>query len=154
MNNKRQEIIVNKHMFIIRAAENSDYDFIFALLKENMLAAFEKHWGSWNEKSFGENYHKEHMRVIEHNNERIGYIDFKFKNDCGYLNNIQLSTKIRDKGLGTYIMRMLEQETLNRGQKRICLKVFKDNRAIKLYERLGYIPISEEPTSLIMEKQL
>lgn len=152
MNTERQEIIINQHKFILRNAEDKDYEFVFNLLKENMLESFNRNWGFWNEKSFEKNYRKEHIRIIEYENVNVGYVEFKFKKDCGYLDSIQLSEKIRGKGLGTYIMKMLEQETFNYGLNRICLKVFKDNRAVKLYKRLGYNPISEDESSLIMEK--
>ncbi|MGV8086434.1 MAG: GNAT family N-acetyltransferase [Candidatus Woesearchaeota archaeon] len=92
------------------------------------------------------------MRIIEYQNVNIGYVDFKFKIDCGYLNSIQLSKKFQNRGIGTYIMKLLEEETLNKNLLRICLKVFKDNLAVKLYQKLGYKPISEDTSSFIMEK--
>ena len=55
-------------------------------------------------------------------------------------------------GVGTYIMLLVEKETLARNLNRVCLKVFKDNRAVELYTRLGYRPIFEDDTSMIMEK--
>ncbi len=148
------KIIVNEKTFILRPAIDSDFTFILNLLKENMLASFEKHWGEWNESSFEKTHRKENIRIIEYENSSIGYIDFKFKIDCGYVNDIQLQEKFRGKGLGTYIMKMLEQETLNKKVNRICLKVFKDNKVVKLYERLGYKSIFEDESSMIMEKKL
>jgi ribosomal protein S18 acetylase RimI-like enzyme len=158
MDNKSQEIIINEQKFILRAAQDSDFDFIFNLLKDNMLESFNRHWGFWNEKSFEKTHRKDNIRIIEYKNSEslisAGYIDFKFKPDCGYVNDIQISEKFKGKGIGTYIMKLVEQETLNHGLNRICLKVFKDNRAVELYKRLGYKPIFEDDTSLIMEKTL
>ena len=154
MNKKRQEIVINKHSFILRQAEDSDYTFILNLLKENMLESFNKHWGFWNEDSFKKTHRKENIRIIEFNKLNCGYIDFKFKTDCGYLNDIQLSEKIKGQGLGTYLMKLVEKETSDHGLNRICLKVFQDNRAVELYKRLGYKPIFKDDTSLIMEKIL
>jgi GNAT superfamily N-acetyltransferase len=154
MNTRHQEIIIGGQKFILRNAEESDHEFILDLLKENMLESFNKHWGEWNESSFEKTHRKENIRIIEHNHSSIGYIDFKFKKDCGYINDIQLIAKMTGKGLGTHIMKLLEKETLDQGLNRICLKVFKDNKAVKLYERLGYKPISEDISSLIMEKIL
>ncbi len=154
-----QEIIINNQTFILRLAKDSDKEFIFNLLKENMLPSFEKHWGEWNEKSFEKTHRKENIRIIEYkdsNTEQIisiGYIDFKFKPDCGYVNDIQVSNQFKGKGIGTQIMKLVEQETLNKGLNKICLKVFKDNRAVQLYNRLGYKPIFEDDTSLIMENR-
>ncbi len=149
-----KEIIINKNKFILRNAEDKDYAFILNLLKENMLDSFIKHWGEWHDSSFEENYHKENIRIIEYENSNMGYIDFKFKKDCGYIHNIQILAKFRGKGLGTHIMKLLEQETLNRGLKNMRLKVFKDNRVVQLYLRLGYKSIFEDDTSLIMEKEI
>jgi ribosomal protein S18 acetylase RimI-like enzyme len=151
---KISKIVINNQEFILRPAQENDYDFTFNLLKENMLESFNKNWGGWNDKSFKDNYHKENIRIIEFKNRNEGYVDFKFKTDCGYINQIQLSEKIRGKGLGTNIMLLLEQETSNQGLSKIRLKVFNDNRAIKLYERLGYKTISQDDTSSIMEKDL
>jgi ribosomal protein S18 acetylase RimI-like enzyme len=149
-----EQIVIGQYTFILRDANDDDKLFIFNLLKENMLESFNKNWGFWNEKSFEKTHRKETIRIIEYENFSIGYIDFKFKIDCGYVNDIQISEKFRNKGLGTYLMKMLEQETLSRGLKRICLKVFKDNKAVKLYQRLGYKTILEDDTSLIMEKRI
>jgi len=157
MDNKRhdkQEIIVNEQSFILRLATNDDFSFILNLLKENMLESFQKHWGEWNEASFEKTHRLEHIRIIDFEDFSVGYIDFKFKVDCGYVNDIQLSSKVRGIGLGTYIMKLVEQETLDHELKRVCLKVFKDNRVVKLYEKLGYKTISEDDSSLIMEKIL
>jgi ribosomal protein S18 acetylase RimI-like enzyme len=151
---KKQTILINNHTFTLRPAEDADYNFVYNLLIENMLESFIRNWGGWNDKSFEENYHKDHIRIIEYESSNAGYIDFKFKPDCGYIDNIQLSEKIRGLGLGTYIMKQLEQETLNRGLKKIRLKVFKDNIAVRLYQRLGYTPISEDVSSFIMEKDI
>jgi len=154
MDKKRQEIIINNYKFILRDSENDDYQFILDLLKENMLESFNRNWGFWNEESFRKTHHKETIRIIEYENVNIGYVDFKFKKDCGYVNDIQLTAKMTGIGLGTYIMKMLEQETLDYNLKRICLKVFKDNKAVTLYQRLGYKAILEDTSSLIMEKDI
>lgn len=144
----------NTDNFILRTAKLEDKDFIFNLLKENMLESFKKHWGFWNEKSFEENYHQEQIRIIEYNNVRIGYLDFKFKSDCGYTNNIQIRCEFRDKGIGTKIMKLIEQETKKHGLNKMRLKSFKDSRAVNLYKRLGYKKILEDDTSIILEKQI
>lgn len=156
MNNQSQEIIIDNHKYTLRAAQESDFDFIFNLLKDNMLESFNRNWGFWNEKSFEKTHRKDNIRIIESktsdSTKSIGYIDFKFKPDCGYVNDIQISEPFKGKGIGTYIMKLVEQETLNHGLNRICLKVFKDNRAVELYKRLGYKPIFEDDTSMIMER--
>ena len=152
MDNITHEIIINDYCFLLRPALDSDTDFIFKLLKENMLESFNRHWGFWNDKSFEKTHRINNIRIIEYETVRVGYIDFKFKSDCGYVNDIQLSEKFKGKGLGTFIMKLVEEETLAHDLNRICLKVFKDNRAVELYKRLGYTSIFEDDTSLIMEK--
>lgn len=154
MNNNSQEIIVDNNRYILRNANKEDKEFIFKVLKENMLDSYQKHWGYWNEKSFDENYHEEHMRIIEHKDVKIGFLEFKFKIHCGYVNNIQIIEQFRNKGLGTAIIQLVKQKTITQGLNKIRLKTFKDSRAINLYKRLGYIQILEDDTSIIMEKEV
>ncbi|MGV8086435.1 MAG: hypothetical protein ACP5N1_02270 [Candidatus Woesearchaeota archaeon] len=52
MPNTIQKIIIDKQEFILRNAIDEDFEFIFSLLKDNMLESFNRNWGSWNDKSF------------------------------------------------------------------------------------------------------
>ena len=58
------------------------------------------------------------------------------------------------KGLGTFLMGLMEKETMNHGLRKIRLKVFKDNPAKKLYLDWGYKRIKDDGSAVILEKKL
>jgi ribosomal protein S18 acetylase RimI-like enzyme len=76
------------------------------------------------------------------------------KEKFSYIDNIQISKLMRKKGLGNYLMKLIEKETKKNNLKKIRLKVFKDNPATKFYTKLGYKKFSNKKTSIILEKQI
>ena len=61
---------------------------------------------------------------------------------------------MQGKGLGTFLMDLMEKETKKHKLRKIQLKVFKDNHARKLYLKLGYKQIKDEGSSVILEKNV
>ena len=49
---------------------------------------------------------------------------------------------------------LMEEETKKHELSKIQLRVFKDNRARILYEKLGYKQIELEETSIVLEKRV
>ncbi len=142
------------HKFKIRNCENEDYRFVYNLLKRNMYALFVKHWGGWNPKVFRDNFNEKNIKIIEYKTKRVAFCDFEFKENFSYVNNVQISTSMQGKGLGTFLINLIEKETKKNKLRKIRLKVFKDNLARKLYLKLGYKQIKDEGSTVILEKKL
>jgi ribosomal protein S18 acetylase RimI-like enzyme len=140
--------------FKINSCKDEDYWFVYNLLKRNMYPFFKKYWGGWNPKSFREGFNKKNIKIIRYKNKRIAYYDFKLEQNYSYINNIQVSGLMRGKGLGTFLLNLMEKESKKYNLNRIRLKVFKDNPAKNLYLRLGYKKIKNENFSLILEKKI
>jgi len=69
---------------------------------------------------------------------------FKKIEGTGWIGIVIGEEDYRGKGVGREVMNMLEKECINEGLNRIELGVFEFNeRAIKLYEKLGYKKIGE-----------
>ena len=147
-------IDIKGHKFLLRKCEDTDYDFVFELLKENMYDAFIRHWGSWNSQSFEDGFDKNKIMIIEYEGKRVAFFDLKCGRDAAYINNVQVSTKLRGKGLGTFLIGLMEKMAKEHNLTRIRLKVFNDNVAKGLYERLGYKPVKDDGASSILEKAL
>lgn len=147
-------INVKGRKFKIRKYSNKDYWFAYTLLKRNMLPFFKKYWGGWDPKNFRSNLNAKNIKIIEYKNKRVGYYDLKFEKTFSYLNNIQISNLLRSKGLGTYLMIFVEQQTKKHKLNRIRLQVFKDNKAINFYRKLGYKKIGNRYFSVILEKKI
>lgn len=79
----------------------------------------------------------------------IGYFSLK-KTDAGlYLENIQLSPSVQGQGIGTVILKRILQ---NHASEPIDLTTFTDNRAMHLYERLGFEVTGREGETIRMLK--
>ena len=94
------------------------------------------------------------MKIVEYKTKRVAYYDLACKDGSAHINNVQVSRLMRNKGLGTFLMDLMEKETKKRGIRRINLKVFKDNPAKRLYLRLGYKKIQDDGPAAILEKRL
>ncbi len=119
-----------------------------------MASAFVKHWGTWNEKTMMENLKKENIKIVEYERKRIAFYDLKCEKYYAYIHSIQISRAFQRKGLGSFLIGLIENETRENKLDKIRLKVFKDNFAMKLYLKLGYKPIKEDESSVILQKEL
>ena len=146
-------ITIDNLKFQIRDCQDEDYLFVYDLLKENMLASFIKHWGEWNPESFKKSFNKKNIKIIEHKSKCVAYYEIKFQESLSYINNIQVSKLMQGKGLGTFLIDLMEKETQKHKLKKIRLKVFKDNLALKFYIKLGYKQVKDEGSSVFLEKK-
>ena len=73
-------------------------------------------------------------------------IKFIARDDC-YLSNVSVYPEFRSSGIGSKLLKAIEDEVKSIGKKRIVLHAEAHNaRAISLYERLGYRIESKSPT--------
>jgi ribosomal protein S18 acetylase RimI-like enzyme len=119
-----------------------------------MYPLFLKHWGGWNPQVFQDNFNKNNTKIIEYKTKRIAYYTLIIKEKFSYIDNVQVSTIIRGKGLRTFLIKQMEKDTKKHKLKKIRLKVFKDNKAKNLYLKLGYKKIKDEKTAIILEKKI
>ena len=64
--------------------------------------------------------------------------------------DIALLPEYRGKGIGTQLLRDLLDEGARTG-KRVSIHVEKDNPALSLYVRLGFVPVGDRGVYLLME---
>lgn len=63
-----------------------------------------------------------------------------------YIYGFRIQPEYREKGIGTRMMKVAEQDIYSRGFSKITLNVSRDNPdARRLYERLGYRIVADEP---------
>jgi len=56
-----------------------------------------------------------------------------------YLHSFRVRPSMRNRGLGTKLMQIIEQDLIQRGFRELTLNVAEDNhKALRLYRRLGY----------------
>jgi ribosomal protein S18 acetylase RimI-like enzyme len=71
---------------------------------------------------------------------KVGNVLGRIDKDEYYISNIAVYPKFRNRGFGQLLILEIEKEARKNNNKRIILEVKTDNKkAIKLYQRLGYI---------------
>ena len=114
----------------------------------------DRHWGGWSAKIFRHFFNKDNVYIIRFKNRRIGLYDLEFRKNHSYIKSIQISGKFRNKGIGTYLIKIIENNTKKKKLKSIRLGVIKDNPAIKMYNKLGFKKINETESEIIMKKNI
>lgn len=86
-------------------------------------------------------------RIVWYRGRRFGYVEFEKKKDGWHLWDLQLSTPLRRKGLGSALLHYVEREVKKKGGAQIVLNVYKENPAVNLYKRFGYEATSYNRTT-------
>lgn len=128
-------------------------DFIRTLTRANFFEAMK---GSWNEaRHQQEPTHPERYRMIARAGAVIGFFATRRERDFLYVQTIQLVEAARRHGLGTRLLMTIERNAAEEGARAVRLRVLRSNDgARRLYHRLGYVTIDEEPTSLVLEREV
>jgi ribosomal protein S18 acetylase RimI-like enzyme len=90
-------------------------------------------------------------RIIMQNDEPIGWIATIDSEHAVYLADIALTPNYRNVGIGTQILNEAIRAAEQAG-KCMTLRVLKTNRAIRLYQRLGFVPVAVDDVYIQMEK--
>lgn len=80
----------------------------------------------------------------------VGSLDVARDGDPLWLLRVELDPTVHGRGLGTAIVRDLQQEARDEGL-RVVLDVFTHNPARRLYERLGFREVEREGLSIKMQ---
>lgn len=130
-----------------------DGHFIRELTRENFFDLFERTIG-WDESKIQEQpADPSSYRMVHRHGERVGFFALRNEPPYRYLVTIQLVPAVRGDGLGTALMHHIEREAAADGCAGVRLRVFDENRARGLYDRLGYHPIANDAWSHTLQKE-
>lgn len=136
--------------YTLRKAKVEDIAILDAIHTNNMKSYVEQLY-PWNPRLFRNNFIPDHYDVIEINNLIIGLIKVVSSETEIYLAEIQIIQDYQKQGIGTNLIQSLIQEA-QISNKKLWLKVLKNNPAKKLYQRLGFIQQEELAYHFIMVK--
>ena len=94
--------------------------------------------------------------VAECDSKIVGAVWVRIMNDYGHVSDdmpslaISLLPEYRGKGIGTALMKSMQEMVSRQGYKGISLSVQKQNYAAKMYSRLGFKTIEDKDEELIM----
>lgn len=141
--------------YIVRSAMPDDHDLIYTLKVESVRPYVERIWG-WDEifqqTDFNSDFAViEHFSVIEIDGKFIGFLQCYFESPYLDVAEIHLLSEYRGKGIGSDILRCLQNDCMIKNRK-IRIGCFKENhRAKSLYQKLGFIQTEETDTHYILQ---
>ena len=97
----------------------------------------------WNSEQFGKSWEEFENFDIYHESKLIGVLRFSYGNSNCYIRDLQIESNEQCKGIGKYCLNYVTRFAKDRGDKRIKLRVFSENPAIRLYSNHGFKKISE-----------
>ncbi len=145
--------MINYHL---RKATQVDSDLTYQIKKSALKEYVEKVWGwteSFQQEYYAENFSPAHMMIIEVEQEAVGWMRTEIQEDAIYLSDLYLLPSYQNKGIGTQLIRQLQNESRAKG-KPLRLEVLRVNlRAQAFYQRNGFQKTGKKPEKWIMEWQ-
>ena len=141
--------------YLLRDARPDDQAQIYHLKAQSVRPYVEKIWG-WDEvyqqQDFARDFQAiEHFQVIEVGGNFAGFLQASFLDPYYEIQELHLLPAYRGKGIGSQILRQLQETCTAQGQT-IRIGCFRENqRAKALYEKLGFVETSETDTHFILE---
>ena len=141
----------------LRPYTKADSEFVYQAKKEAYKYYVEKFWGAWDEekqRSFFADFIEKvqnTLSIIEHEGKSIGLYHGNMMDQNTYeIGNVIVIPSCQGHGIGTDILKNIIE---NNPKLKMHLQVFKENPAINLYKRLGFVVVDETRTHLIMERK-
>ena len=137
-----------------RKCKYSDADYILKL-KELCIKWYIEIIYGWNievqrEKNIHElQKHKDDMRILIKDGKDIGVTTFYEENNQYVVGLIMIHPEYQGEGLGSKIIKEYI-DLAKKSNKKIKIKVYKENPAKRLYERLGFEIYNEDDTHLYL----
>jgi len=99
---------------------------------------------------YREHYERASFDVIEADGVPVGRLYVARWEDEIRIMDLAILTEHRGAGIGTRLLHNLLDEAGHSGR-RVSIHVEKHNPALRLYERLGFLPVTDEGVYLLME---
>ena len=101
--------------------------------------------------SFGQQWEHAQVRILMKGGQDVGWMQTFPREDGLFLAQLYIDGAFQGRGIGTQAMHHLIGEAAAAGQA-VCLDVVKINRALRLYERLGFRITGEEERKFYMRR--
>jgi GNAT superfamily N-acetyltransferase len=124
--------------FQLREASMDDFAFAETLTRTNMGGYYHRHHLVWRSDLFLGSWRESENFILEMGREPIGVLRVTVEGDSLHIRDVQIADGHRRRGAGTYLLDISHQWARERGLRELQLRVFVDNPAARLYQRMGY----------------
>ena len=138
----------------LRRATEQDRSFVEAIYFETQRPIIEELFG-WRGDEFesanfrNKFYHEQDSSIIIVDGEAVGWLAVQRDRKKIHLDGIYLTAFVQNRGIGTSILRLLMEEA-KAARLPLILSAAKINRAVKLYERLGFTTTHSDEFKVLM----
>jgi ribosomal protein S18 acetylase RimI-like enzyme len=138
----------------LRPATDDDFEYLYRLNEATMRPYAEQTYGPWNEtlvrRIFTERWRPASIRILVIDGQDAGMLDVLDSRTGVLLANIRVAPEYQGRGIGTRLVADVLRDAHSRGLP-VMLRVLKVNPARRLYERLGFVVVSETEQHYLME---
>ena len=139
-------------IYTLRQATQDDRDFLWSLQATAMRPHIEQIWG-WDEARqiamFAERWAPAPRQIIVVDGRDVGVVEVERRAGELHIDTLQVAVDAQNRGIGGAVLRDLVAEAHGRGQP-ATLQTFIINPARRLYERLGFVVVSQHETHVQM----
>lgn len=134
---------------VLRDANAPDREILFAWYEQGYRAHIETLWGwdeAWQRRDFAQLFAALPPAVVLQADRAVGYVQTQQRPDALHLANIVIRPAAQGQGIGSTILRELQQRAAARRWP-VTLKVFRSNaRALAFYRRHGFEVVAYSET--------
>ena len=143
-------------IYTLKPYTQADYQFVYEVKKICYQKYVEENFGKWDDDEQYEMFDAflktsaKDIFIIFVDDKKAGFINGDDLDENTYVQgNICLLPEFQNMGIGTSLLSQICEDHINQN---ISLKVFKQNPAKRLYERLGFMVTGETKSHFLMKK--
>lgn len=110
--------------------------------------------GNWGVEQLEQDWPLLQNHLLYLDRDRIGILRWRLRDESLHISDFQIEAAYRNRGLGSQAMLQFAQLARAQGHARVSLRVFHDNPARRLYERLGYAEIERSDHWAVLAKSV
>ena len=141
-------------MLSIKPATESGFQMAKALMLENMGSYHETHNIPWDTDWIDSNYRGKDNYSLYLGDAWVGFLSLEWQEQAVFVHTLQVQPADQGLGLGGQVFAWVLAEAAQRGLQRIGCRSFRDNPALELYRRLGFVLVGEQGVLVEMELEL
>lgn len=135
-------------------ATSADEAWLEGLRRLAYADLFDTNWGGWDEarhsRQFSESMKRGNISIIEVDGERVGMVQLLEDSDGLEVVEIQIHPRYQNRGIGTSLLLNVISSARAQGRDVRLSVGLKNEKAIRLYERLGFLSVGRSDTHLHM----
>ena len=138
----------------VRAATAADAPFLLALARAAYREVVSLQFGGWDEAVHGARYSEKiatlPFRIAESNGEPVATVSSSVHDDHLRVNELVVLPSLQNRGLGSFLL-LREIEHARRMGLPVRLNTFRLNRALRFYERHGFVVTARGDVKIDLE---